>query len=112
MISAWDIIRLVFYLGILLGMTYGILFLMKRFVYRTSSSGKSNLNMKLLSTQMIMPKKFISAVKIDKHVYILGITDNSITLLDKSDAPAEETPVAGVMDDSVLARLRKSIKIS
>jgi flagellar protein FliO/FliZ len=111
MITAWDVIRLIFYLGILLGLMYGVLYLMRKYVYRSQGTGASHLNMKVLSTQMIMPKKFISAVKIEGHVYILGITDYSFTLLDKSDAaPEPEQLISG--DDSVLARLRKSIKIS
>lgn len=112
MISPWDIIRLLFYLGLLMGLMYGMLYLLKKYVYRTqNTTGKAILNMKVLSTQMIMPKKFISAVKIENHVYILGITDFSFTVLDKSDAPAEVAEEKH-FDDSVLARLRKSIKIS
>lgn len=111
MISAWDIVRLIFYLGLLLGIMYGMLFLMRKYVYRSQSTGASSLNIKVLSTQMIMPKKYISAVKIDGHVYLLGITDSSFTLLDKSEAaPEPEITING--DESVLARLRKSIKIS
>ncbi len=111
MITAWDVVRLLFYLGLLMGIMYGMLYLLRKYVYRSQNAVGSNLNMKVLSTQMIMPKKFISAVKIENHVYILGITDLSFTLLDKSEAPAElaeDKP----LEDSVLARLRKSIKIS
>lgn len=111
MITAWDVIRLIFYLGILLGLMYGVLYLMRKYVYRTQGPHSSQLQMKVLSTQMIMPKKFITAVKIENHVYLLGVTDYSFTLLDKSDAAPEPEQFKSE-EDSVLARLRKSIKIS
>ncbi len=111
MITAWDVIRMVLYLGMLLGVMYGALYLMKRFIYRSQTPGTSPLDLKVISTQMIMPKKFISAVKIQGNIYILGITDFSFTVLDKSTAPPEALKELTDNESTVLARLKKSINL-
>ncbi len=111
MISGWDVFRMVFYLGMLIGIMYGALYLMKRFIYRSQVPGASPLDLKVISTQMIMPKKFISVVKIQGYMYILGITDFSFTVLDKSTAPPEALQDLKDSESTVLARLKKSINL-
>ncbi|MGE5681942.1 MAG: flagellar biosynthetic protein FliO, partial [Bacillota bacterium] len=60
---------------------YGTLYLLKKYFY-TSDKGRSKLvRIKVLSTQMIMPKKFIQVVQVHDKVLVLGISDHSINLL-------------------------------
>ncbi len=88
--SFWDIAKVFLILFVMLGAMYGMLYLLKRYFY--SSPGKNNysLRIKILSTQTIMPKKFISIVKIDDKVYVLGVAENSINLIDKMEDSFDE----------------------
>ena len=63
--SFFEIIKLIFPLLIISLMLYGLL---------------------LLSNQMIMPKKFLSVVKVKDKLLILGVSENNINLLKEIDA--------------------------
>lgn len=81
----WDIVNIFFVLIILLGVMYVLLYLMKKFLYPSSSKGNNGFNINVLSTQIIMPKKFLSIVKVKDKIYLLGISEQSINLIDELD---------------------------
>jgi flagellar protein FliO/FliZ len=60
---------------------YGTLYMMKKYFYSSDKSRSKLVKIKVLSTQMIMPKKFIQVVQVHDKVLILGISDHSINLL-------------------------------
>ncbi|MGE5498264.1 MAG: flagellar biosynthetic protein FliO [Syntrophothermus sp.] len=77
----WSIVRIIFFLVLIVGLMYGTLFMMKKYFY-TSDKTKSRLvRIKVLSTQMIMPKKFIQVVQVHDKVLVLGVSEQSINLL-------------------------------
>ena len=80
-----DIAQIFFILFVLLGVMYGMLYLVKKFLFTYDKRASKLINISVLSTQALMPKKFISVVKIRDKVYILGVSDNSISLLDKQE---------------------------
>lgn len=105
----FDIVRIFFVLILLLGIMYGLLYLVKKYIYTPgSSSGKSH-GIKILSTQMIMPKKFISIIQIIDTVYIIGITDQSLTLLDKTTDKEQFNVPAPEHEKNLLDHIRKSL---
>jgi flagellar protein FliO/FliZ len=65
-------------------MLYGLLVFVKKYSFKRG--GSSLLNIKVINNQMIMPKKFLSVVKVKDKLLILGISDNNITLLKEIDA--------------------------
>lgn len=65
-------------------MLYGLLVFVKRYSFKRG--GSSLVNIKVINNQMIMPKKFLSVVKVKDKLLILGISDNNITLLKEIDA--------------------------
>ncbi|MCE1190488.1 MAG: flagellar biosynthetic protein FliO [Ignavibacteria bacterium] len=104
-----EIFKVIFVLGMLLGLMYLVLYLTKKFLFqggRPTSSGGHMVT--VLSTQMIMPKKYISVIQIDETQYIVGVSDNGFTLLDKMAANPVEMPE--VPEDTIMKRLRGSIK--
>jgi flagellar protein FliO/FliZ len=58
---------------------------MKRFLYKNGGKNSGRLDIKVLSTQLIMPKKFLSIVKVQEKYFLLGISENSVNLIDKLD---------------------------
>lgn len=81
--SFFDVVKIFFVLILLVGLLYVILFLMKKYLYLGNPKSGKIFNIKILATQMLMPKKYVSLVKIYNKVYLLGVSEQSISLLDK-----------------------------
>lgn len=88
--SAWDIAKIFLILFILAGIMYLMLWAVKKYFF-SFSKGKLNASkIQVLSTQGIMPKKYVSVVKIYDKVLILGISEHSVNLLEKLDYVPDE----------------------
>jgi len=85
-----DIAYIFFVLIILTGVMYSLLFLVKKYLFKQGKADLGNVNIKVLTTQPLMPKKFISIVKIHKNYFVLGISDNAINLIEKLDDVTDE----------------------
>jgi flagellar protein FliO/FliZ len=106
-----DIVKAFIPLIIIAALLYGVLLLVKK--YGTSFKGNKNSSVliKVLSSQMIMPKKFISIVKVEDKLLVLGVSDNSITLLKELEASADEeaAPYNQKNDGKFIDILRKNL---
>ncbi len=84
----YDLVKTFFPLILIVGILYIILHFVKKsgFSIRGGKSKFSkNFNIKVISTQMIMPKKFISIVKVKDKFLVLGVSENSINMLKEFD---------------------------
>jgi len=82
--SFFEIVKLIFPLLIISLMLYGLLVFVKKYSFKRG--GNSLQNIKVLSNQMIMPKKFLSVVRVNDKLLILGVSENNINLLKEIDA--------------------------
>ena len=80
-----DYLYMFFVLALLLVVMYSLLYLMKKFIYSSGSKGNQKIKMEVLNTQAILPKKFVSVVKINGKIYLLGVSEQSVNLIDKLD---------------------------
>lgn len=78
-----DYLYMFFVLILLLGVMYSLLYLMKKYLFSFNTKNKKNIKMEVLNTQTILPKKYVSAVKINNKVYLLGISEQSVNVIDK-----------------------------
>jgi flagellar protein FliO/FliZ len=62
-------------------MIYGTLYVLKKYIYVTDKKGSKLIKIKVLSTQMILPKKFIQVVQVHDKILVLGVSEHSISLL-------------------------------
>lgn len=85
----FSIVKIIFLLLLILGMVYGALFLMKKYVYVTDKKGSKLIRIKVLSTQMILPKKFIQVVQVHDKILVLGVSEHSINLLQEFEGLSE-----------------------
>lgn len=90
MINYADIFQIILILLLLMGVMYLLLFVLKKYLFSQDKKSAKLINIKVLSTQLLMPKKYVSVVKIRDKVFVLGVSDNSITLLDKQDDFTDE----------------------
>lgn len=74
-----EILKLFFPLLLIVGLLYGVLLFVKKYQFKKSKISSDNL--KLLTTMMLMPKKYLSVVKVNNKILILGVSEQSITLL-------------------------------
>jgi len=107
-----DILKIISILLLLLGAMFAILWLMKRFIYKFDTKANNSLGIRVLTTQAILPKKYISLVKFKDKVFLLGISDNAINLIDKVDADElglDETQTVG--NSNFMEILKNSMNI-
>ncbi len=82
--SFFEIVKLIFPLLLICLMLYGLLVFVKRYSFKRG--GNAILDIKVINNQMIMPKKFLSVVKVKDKLLVLGVSENNITLLKEIDA--------------------------
>ena len=113
----YDLVKVFFPLILIVGLLYTILHFVKKsgFSLRGGKSKISkNFNIKVISTQAIMPKKFISIVKIKDKFLVLGVSENSINMLKEFDdeIPYEEQPnYESNNENNFLTILKKNLGI-
>lgn len=83
--STADLLNAFIPLIVIFGLLYAVLFFVKRFSFTSKAKVSKNLDVSLVSNQMIMPKKYISVVKVKDKLLVLGICDTSINLLKELD---------------------------
>ena len=86
--SFFDIVKAFIPLVVIIGLLYGVLVFIKKYGISIKGNKPGSIPINVLSSQMIMPKKFISVVKVADKLLILGVSDGSITLLKE----LEQTP--------------------
>lgn len=109
-----DFLYMFFVLALLLGVMYSMLYLMKKYLYSFNKKGNRKVKMEVLTTQAILPKKFISAVKINNKVYLLGISEQSVNLIDKlneEEIEIENSDAAEANEQSFKEIFKKNLGI-
>ena len=111
----FDILKVFFPLILIVGLLYTLLYFVKKSGF-SIRNGKSkvykNFNVKVVNTQMIMPKKFISIVKIKDKFLVLGVSENSINMLKEFDDEIEyeeQTYSERNNENNFLALLKKNL---
>ncbi|MFN3694580.1 MAG: flagellar biosynthetic protein FliO, partial [Ignavibacterium sp.] len=82
--SFFEILKLVFPLFLIVAMLYGVLLFVKKYQFKGSKLNSDNL--RIVTTLMLMPKKYLSVVKVNDKVLILGLSEQNITLLKEMNA--------------------------
>ncbi len=97
---------------LIVGLLYGVLFFIRKYGVSIKGKGSSLINIKVLSSQMLMPKKYISVVRVEDKILVLGVSEHSISLLKELDAKIEDFEVndySSGNDQSFLKILKKNI---
>lgn len=77
----WAILKIIFFLALILGLMYLLMFIIKKYFYSFDQKSPKLFKIKVLSTQMILPKKYIQVVQVQDRILVLGVTDGSINVL-------------------------------
>ena len=109
--STGDLLKAILPLILIIGLLYAAMFLLKKYSFRGKNKDAGILNIRVLTNKMIMPKKFISVVRVENKLFVLALSENSITLLEEIEAP-DDTSTVDTMHtdkDSFLDVLKKNI---
>ena len=80
-----DLLNAFIPLLIIFGLLYAILIVVKKFSFTSKAKVSKSLSVNVISNQMILPKKYISVVRVKDKLLVLGISDASINLLKEID---------------------------
>lgn len=111
----FDILGAFVPLIVVVALLYGALVFVKKYGYNIRGKEFSAIDIKVLSTKMIMPKRFISVVKVDDKLLVVGICENSINLLKELDdielynTPADEHTQSVVGTGGFFDNLKKNL---
>ena len=83
--SFLDVIKSILPLVVVLALLFGILIIVRK--YSVSMTGRKlrNLKVDVLHNQIILPKKYLSFVRIEDKILVLGISENNISVLQELD---------------------------
>ncbi len=76
-----DIVTAIVPLVVIIALLYGVLYFIKKHGVNLNKSKNGPVSINVVCSHMIMPKKFISIVRVEDKLLVLGVSDNSITLL-------------------------------
>lgn len=79
--DTWDVLKMLFPIFLILGLLLTVLYYLKKTKLKIGSKRADPLDMKVIYTLSILPKRYISLVKLADKILVLGISDNSVNLL-------------------------------
>lgn len=90
--SFTDIIKTLLPLLLILGLLFGTLMLIKKYSFSINGKKSKLLKIDVLNNHMILPKKYLSVVRVENKLLLLGVSENGITLLKEYDyVPGSES---------------------
>jgi flagellar biogenesis protein FliO len=92
-VGTWDVLKIFLILFAMMGIMYAILYFVKKYFYSYERKGDSSTTIQVLSTQAILPKKFVSVIRFNNSVYLLGVSEQSLNLIDKIEEYNIEKPL-------------------
>lgn len=77
----WVVVKTLLSLAAVLALMGAVVFVMKRFLLGGRSSSSHIVEMRVLGTMMLQPKRVISVVKVMNKVLILGVSEHGMQTL-------------------------------
>ncbi|MFA7228376.1 MAG: flagellar biosynthetic protein FliO [Melioribacteraceae bacterium] len=81
----FDIIKSFFPLVLILGLLFGVLIVVRKYSFSLGGKKVRLSNVDVIYNQLILPKKYLSFIRVQDKLLVLGISENNITLLKELD---------------------------
>ena len=109
--SFLDVVKAFIPLVIIVCLLYGVLIFIKKFGAPFKGNKPGSVPIKVLSSQMIMPKKFISVIEVEDKLLVLGVSEGSITLLKELENSDKtfDSPITPKSENNFLDILKKNL---
>ena len=86
----FDIVKMIFPLLLIIVLLGGVLWFVKKYSYQSRTANNLGVDVNVISSKMILPKKYISLVKVKDRLLVLGISESSINLLKEFEVKPED----------------------
>lgn len=77
----WIVVKTFLSLAAVIGLMIGVVFVMKKYMYGGKSSSANIVDMKVIGTMMLQPKRTVSVLKVMDKVLIIGVTEAGMETL-------------------------------
>ncbi len=81
----FDIVKSFFPLVLIIGLLYGVLILVRKYSFSIGGKKLRLSNVDVVYNQLILPKKYLSLVRVQDKILVLGVSEGNITLLKELD---------------------------
>ncbi len=82
----WVVVKTFLALGAVIGLMIVVVLVLKKFVYGGQASSSSIVDMKVIGTMTLQPKRSVTVVKIMNTILVVGVTEDGMqTLAEISD---------------------------
>jgi flagellar biogenesis protein FliO len=81
----WVLVKTVLSLACVIGLMLGVVLVLKRFVYGNRSSSSANVEITILGTKVLQPKRSIVVVKVIDKILIVGMSETGMHILSEID---------------------------
>lgn len=83
--SFLDIIKTLIPLILIIALLFFALIMVRRYSFSINGKKAKLLRIEVLNNHLILPKKYLSVVRVQDKIFLLGISENNITLLKEYD---------------------------
>ncbi len=106
----FDIIRMILPLLLIIALLGGVLWFVKKYSYQARSTESLGIDVNVLSSKMILPKKYVAVVKVKDRLLVLGVSDGSINLLKEFEvSPEDEISFKSSNKENFIDILKKNL---
>ena len=106
----FDIVKMILPLLLIIVLLGGVLWFVKKYSYQSRTTTNFGVDVNVLSSKMILPKKYISVVKVKDRLLVLGISESSINLLKEFEvSPEDEISFDSSGRESFMDVLKKNL---
>ncbi|HCV44148.1 MAG TPA: hypothetical protein DGH68_11740 [Bacteroidetes bacterium] len=81
----WMLVKTLFSLAAVLVLMAGIVFVMKKYVYKGQTSNGSVVSVDVLGHRLLTPKRSVQVIKVLNKIIVVGVTEGGMTSLGEID---------------------------
>lgn len=81
----FDVVKSFIPLVLILVLLFGVLILVRKYSFSLNGKKLRSVNVDVIYNQLILPKKYLSLIRVQDKLLVLGISENNITLLKELD---------------------------
>jgi flagellar biosynthetic protein FliO len=99
----WIFIKMILSLGAVLGLMFGLVYVLKRFVLPGGVAAQQPVVIEVLGRKALQPKKSVVVLKVAERVLVVGLSEQGMQILTElsSDELQQPCPVTGPVVSAV-----------
>jgi len=105
----WVFVKMMLSLAAVLGLMFGLVYVLKRFVLPGRPSGTARVDIEVLGQRSLGPKRSIVVVKVLQQVLVLGLSEQGMQVLTEEHEPTPEPEAAAVPQQRSTMRVSRGV---